>query len=59
MNESRYILVLEPIGGRQWRTVPPAIRLRRALKALARSFGFRVVEVRKDRSESDGKDKAA
>lgn len=53
MSEPRYVLVLAPITGSRWAAVPPAVRLRRLLKAAARSFGLRVVEVRREDSESE------
>lgn len=43
-NAPRYILELEPAGGDRWAPVPPAVRLRRLLKAAARAYGLRVVQ---------------
>lgn len=37
-------LVIRPEPGPDW-TVPPDVRLRRALKALLRSFGWRCVSI--------------
>lgn len=42
MNDSKYILTLRPMPS----AVPDAIRLRRVLKLLLRTYGFRCVDVR-------------
>ena len=39
----RYHLVLVAVGGAEWASVPPAVRLRRALKTLGRRYGLRCV----------------
>ena len=40
---SSFLLELAPLPGEHW--PPPPVRLRRALKALGRSYGLRVVRV--------------
>lgn len=41
-SESRVVLELEALNGRRWEGVDASARLRRALKALSRVYGFRV-----------------
>lgn len=41
----RVVLVLEPVHDSTWAGVPAAARLKRALKALGRSYGWRVVRI--------------
>lgn len=43
MSARRWRVTLQPTEARIFRSVPGDVRLRRALKSLARTFGLRVV----------------
>ena len=49
----RWCLTLEAVGGAEWSNVPGLVRLRRALKALGRSYGLRCVAIEAEKERKD------
>lgn len=50
-----YVLELTPVGDRAWLAVPVEVRLRRLLRAAARSYGMRVRMVKAKRRRTKRK----